>query len=96
MKTNKKLALISVALILFLIIVSSTASAATLNVGPKEKYKTIQDAVNHANEGDTIIVKSGTYRETVNITKGSLTILGKSYPKVDGFYGYVNPNGEFG
>ncbi|HEY3362203.1 MAG TPA: NosD domain-containing protein [Methanosarcina sp.] len=96
MKTNKKLALISVVLILFLIIISSTASAATLNVGPKEKYKTIQDAVNHAHEGDTIIVNSGTYHENVNITKSSLTFLGKGYPKVDGFYDYTDPYSEFG
>jgi nitrous oxidase accessory protein NosD len=96
MKTNKKLTLISVGLIIFLIIVSSTASAATLKVGPKEKYKTIQNAVNHAHEGDTIIVNSGTYREDVNITKRSLTFLGKGYPKVDGFYDYTDPYSEFG
>lgn len=96
MKTNKKLTLISVALILFLIIVSSTASAATLKVGSKEKYKTIQDAVTHANEGDTIIVNSGTYHENVNITKSSLTFLGKGYPKVNGFYDDTGPYDQYG
>lgn len=96
MKTNKKVALISAVMILFLIIVSSTASAATLNVGPKEKYKTIQNAMNHAQEGDTIIVNSGTYHETVNITTSSLTILGKGYPKVDGFTDLTDPYGQYG
>ena len=74
MKINKKAVLISISLILCLIVISSTASAATLKVGPKEKYKTIQKAVNAAHEGDTIIVSSGTYRENVNITKSSLYI----------------------
>lgn len=99
MKTNKKLrsiALVSVALILCLIVISSTASAATLNVGPKEKYKTIQNAVNAAHEGDTIIVNSGTYRENVHITKNSLKILGKGYPKVDGFTDITDPYGQYG
>jgi nitrous oxidase accessory protein NosD len=96
MKINKKVVLISVALILCLIVISSTASAATLKVGPKEKYKTIQKAVNAAHEGDTIIVNSGTYRENVNITKSSLTILGKGYPKVDGFTDITDPYGQYG
>lgn len=91
-----KVLLISTVLILCLIIVSSTASAATLKVGPNEKYKTIQKAVNAAHEGDTIIVNSGTYRENVNITKSDLTILGKGYPKVNGFYDYTDPYTEYG
>lgn len=87
MATNKKLnsiALASVTLILVFILISSTASAATLKVGPKEKYKTIQKAVNAAHDGDTIKVAYGTYKETVKINK-QLMILGTKYPKVDGF-----------
>ncbi|AKB51135.1 Chitin binding protein [Methanosarcina barkeri str. Wiesmoor] len=96
MKINKKLGLISIALILCLIIVSSTASAATINVGPNEKYKTIQKAVDAAYKGDTIIVNSGTYPENVHITKDNLTILGKEYPKVYGFYNAEESNDDFG
>jgi nitrous oxidase accessory protein NosD len=96
MKIKKKIFLISIVLILCLIIISSTASAATLKVGSKEKYKTIQNAVNAAHEGDTIIVNSGTYRENVHITKNSLTILGKGYPKVYGFYNSADGSGEYG
>jgi nitrous oxidase accessory protein NosD len=87
MKTNKKfhqLALSLLALVLILIVVSSAASAATLKVGPKEKYKTIQKAVNAAHTGDTIQVAYGTYKEDVKLTK-RLTILGTKYPKVYGF-----------
>ncbi len=96
MKPNKKIVLISIALILCLIIVSSTASAATLNVGSHEKYTTIQKAVNDSNKGDTIIVNSGTYPENVHITKDNLTILGKGYPKVYGFYNVEESNDDFG
>lgn len=88
MKTNKKfhqLALSLLALVLILIVVSSAASASTLKVGPKEKYKTIQKAVNAAQNGDTIQVAYGTYKEDVKIDK-QLTILGTKYPKVYGFY----------
>ncbi|AKB55111.1 right-handed parallel beta-helix repeat-containing protein [Methanosarcina barkeri] len=96
MKINKKIGLISIVLILCLIIVSSTASAATINVGPNEKYKTIQKAVDAAHKGDTIIVNSGTYPENVHITKDNLTILGKGYPKVSGFYNAEESNDDFG
>lgn len=80
-----KLALALSAIILITIIVSSVTSAATLNVGPKEKYKTIQKAANAAHDGDTIKVAPGTYKENVRITR-DLTFLGTKYPKVNGFY----------
>lgn len=73
------------AIMLAFLLICSVASAATLKVGPKEKYKTIQSAVNAANYGDTIKVASGTYKENVKIDK-YLTILGTKYPKVYGFY----------
>lgn len=85
---------ISTTVILFLILFSTTASAATLNVGPKEKYHTIQSAVNAAHNDDTIKVAYGTYKETVNVNK-MVTILGTNYPKVDGFY-YPLPGGSGG
>lgn len=72
-------------MILILIIVSSVASASTLKVGPHEKYKTIQKAVNAASDGDTIKVAYGTYKENVRIDK-SVNFYGTKYPKVDGFY----------
>ncbi len=87
---NKKLRSIALALavvLLVLIVVSSTASASTLYVGSKEKYKTIQSAVNASKDGDTIKVAYGTYKENVKLDKG-VSVLGTKYPKVDGFYFY--------
>ena len=83
----KKLYSVSAVVIFILIIVSSTASASTLNVGSTAKYKTIQSAVNAAKDGDTIKVASGTYKENVKMDK-ALSILGTKYPKVNGFYYY--------
>ncbi len=84
--TNKKTILTAGLLVLLLLV--SAASAATLNVGPKEKYKTIQSAVNMAHNGDTIKVASGTYKEYIKIDKCDIKILGTKYPKVYGFYYY--------
>ncbi|MGA3191763.1 MAG: S8 family serine peptidase [Candidatus Bathyarchaeia archaeon] len=41
-------------------------------------YGTIQGAVNAANEGDTILVASGTYHENVQIVTSGLTIIGEN------------------
>jgi hypothetical protein len=79
-----RIKLLSVFLVFLLF--CSTASAATLNVGPKVKYHTIQSAINAAHAGDTIKVAYGTYHENVKINKDGLTLLGTNYPKVDGLY----------
>ncbi|MCO5382649.1 MAG: right-handed parallel beta-helix repeat-containing protein [Methanosarcina barkeri] len=77
---------ILIAIITFLLL-TSLASAATLNVGSHEKYKTIQKAVNSAHSGDTIYVKSGTYKEYVLIKNKNLDFIGEKgkYPSVYGF-----------
>ncbi len=72
-------------LLIVTLLLASTASAATLKVGPHEKYTTIQKAVNAAHSGDTIQVAYGTYKEDVKIDK-YVNIYGTKYPKVDGFY----------
>lgn len=79
---NKKIIIASVLLICLL---ASTASATTLNVGTKEKYKTIQSAVNAAKNGDTIKVSSGTYKQRVYISNKKITIQGIKEPTVNGF-----------
>jgi parallel beta-helix repeat protein len=94
MKNNKKLHQLTLSLltlVLIIIVVSSAASAATLKVGPKEKYKTIQKAVDAAKNGDTIYVHAGTYKEIVSINGKDLIFQGAKvkgkyqYPTVYGF-----------
>ncbi|RJS71792.1 hypothetical protein CW696_04015, partial [ANME-2 cluster archaeon] len=50
------------------------ASAAELHVGTGQTYSTIQDAVDNATSGDTIIVHAGTYAEKVTVDKERLTL----------------------
>ncbi len=68
-----------------LLLLISTASAATLDVGPKAKYNTIQKAVDVAKDGDTIRVAPGTYKENVKIDNKTISLMGTKYPIVYGF-----------
>lgn len=55
--------------------VKNTAFTARITV--PEDYSTIQEAINHANEGDTIYVKAGTYYENVVVNK-TLSLIGEN------------------
>lgn len=59
------------------IAIGGTAGAATLTVDDSggADYAKIQDAIDNASAGDTILVYSGTYYEKVNVTK-QLTLQG--------------------
>ena len=59
------------------------ALANVLTVGKNEKYKTIQSAVEAANNGDQIIIKTGVYLENNIEIKKSITIKGEGYPVID-------------
>ena len=63
--------------LLILILLVTSADAATLTVGPGETYTTIQSAINAASPGDTIEVQSGTYNEHVVVNK-QLTLRGNN------------------
>jgi nitrous oxidase accessory protein len=56
------------------------ANAATIIVGPKQTYTTIQSAINAANSGDIIKVYDGQYNESLTISK-PLSILGNGSSK---------------
>jgi len=73
---------IQLILIIFLFMLGmavTQADAAVITVNNSEggNYTSIQEAVNNAQNGDTILVSSGVYRENVNVSK-ELTILSHS------------------
>lgn len=67
------LTLVLISLILVFNVQPVKAEPATIIV--PDDYLTIQEAINHANEGDTIFVKSGTYYQHVVVNK-SLSLIG--------------------
>ena len=46
------------------------------------RWDTIQEGINDADDGDTVLVYNGTYTETVDLNK-RLTLLGEEMPKID-------------
>ena len=70
-------------LILFLLF-SLSAFAKTWTVAQKGTLKTIKAALQVAATGDTILVRSGTYKEGNLIIKKTLTMIGVGLPTIDG------------
>ncbi|MCK4735235.1 MAG: right-handed parallel beta-helix repeat-containing protein, partial [Methanophagales archaeon] len=60
--------------------VGISSAAATIYV--PDDYSLIQDAVNAATEGDTIVVRSNTYFENVVVNK-PLSLVGEGMPTID-------------
>jgi nitrous oxidase accessory protein len=78
--------LVQVILIIFFFILGAAASQAeaaiiTVNNNGSGNYTSIQEAVNSAQNGDTILVSPGVYRENIKVNK-ELTIL--SHPTLSG------------
>ena len=65
--------IVALAILFFTAVTPAVVSAATIYV-PEGGNQTIQQAVNNATAGDTIIVHDGTYNENVNVNVNHLTI----------------------
>jgi nitrous oxidase accessory protein len=61
--------------VLFSVFVIRLVKAGTITV--PDDYATIQEAINHANAGDTIYVKKGTYFENIIVNR-TVSLLGES------------------
>jgi nitrous oxidase accessory protein len=62
----------------------STAMATQLLVGPGQQFTTIKAAIAQAAPGDTVLVKSGLYREGNIIINKRIVLLGMHLPVIDG------------
>ncbi|MBN1538657.1 MAG: fibronectin type III domain-containing protein [Candidatus Thermoplasmatota archaeon] len=59
-----------------LLIVVEPTSGAVLYVGKGSTYDSIQKAVDSSSPGDTIVIGTGVYNESINVTKAGIRILG--------------------
>ncbi|MHA8061910.1 nitrous oxide reductase family maturation protein NosD [Aquirufa beregesia] len=73
-------------LILFLLIsiFLPSAQASIWHVGKNERFKNVADAIQHAQVGDSILVKKGVYHEHNLIIDKALSIIGQGLPILDG------------
>ena len=71
------LALLLISMLTLTISIGPVKSKPETIVVPND-YSTIQEAVNNANEGDTIFVSSGIYYEHVMVNKTGLTVVGEN------------------
>jgi len=79
---EKRIVFLVLALVLSLSIASKMpfnifVSASLLTIRVPQDYPTIQEAINVANPGDTVYVRSGMYYEQVIINKPDLTLAGE-------------------
>ena len=71
-------------LLLFTMYTAGHAQANTIEVCTTCQYNSVKDAIAKANAHDTIIIKSGTYKEHSIVIDKPLTIIGENYPIIDG------------
>lgn len=73
-----------VKILILICLFAATAWARTIPVGSKEAIRTIKEAIAKAQPGDTLLIRSGIYREGNIILQKKLILLGENYPVLDG------------
>ncbi len=75
-------------LLVVVLLLTNTLFAKTIIVGKQSGIKTIQKALELANNGDTIRVTEGVYREKGLVIKKQVVLTGVNYPVIDGEHRY--------
>lgn len=76
--------------LLTIILVPALVHAGTLYVGAGEPYLTIQAAINAAGDGDTVIVRDGTYTENIDFKGKPITVRSDRGPQACVILGRVS------
>lgn len=71
-------------LILILILTASILDAKTIIVEPNNKEKTLKIAFEKAENGDTVRIRAGHYKEGPLFLKKGITLIGEDFPEIDG------------
>ena len=79
MKHNK-----NIWLIVAFVLLAQLGQAKEIRVSPTGKVKSIKEAIDLAQEGDTIILDGGVYKEGQLILEKSITLIGKNGATIDG------------
>lgn len=74
----------SIIITIFLIASSVGIATQKRDIIVPDDYPTIQEAINNANEGDRIFVRSGLYKENVLINKDRIMLYGEKNATIDG------------
>lgn len=70
--------------LVFLLITFLSCHARVITVDKAGQLQNLKEAVDMAEQGDTILIKPGTYRTGNIIIEKSIVIIGESYPVLDG------------
>lgn len=83
MNITKNKAFVIVLPLLLCCLFYSSVHATVIKVGNDKTYKTIKEALQQANPGDTIIISKGIYKEGNIVINKPICIIGEDYPIID-------------
>ncbi len=73
-------------LIFFFLLLTSYSNSKTITVCKSCSIKTIKNGISLADEGDTVLVKKGVYKETIIMMNDGIQLVGVDMPTIDGQY----------